>query len=262
MTEQPLSGGLANAGRVVRSGRYVLRPSGPHTPSVHALLRSVRDAGFDGAPEPVGVDDDGRERLVYIDGDVPISPYPAWSQSNRALISIVELVCRFHRAVAGFDADGHRWNEVLADPVGGTTICHNDVELSNVVFRNGEAVALLDLEFAAPGRPIYDLAQLARLCVPIEHEVDQERMGWRRADRAARLRLVADTAGLDAGGRADLVAAIDDAMDQVEAAARRRFGLGTEQATQLLAATGGIEKYDRRREWWARQADAVATAMA
>ncbi len=46
-------------------------------------------------------------------------------------------------------------------------MCHNDVEPSNVVFRDGIAVALLDFEFAALGRPVYDVAQLARLCVPI-----------------------------------------------------------------------------------------------
>jgi aminoglycoside phosphotransferase (APT) family kinase protein len=56
------------------------------------------------------------------------------------------------------------------------------------------AVALLDFEFAAPGRPVSDLAHL---CVPIYHEFDQARLGWRPADRPARLRLVADAYGLD-----------------------------------------------------------------
>ena len=50
-------------------------------------------------------------------------------------------------------------------------MCHNDVEPSNVVFRDGIAVALIDFEFGAPGRAAYDLAQLARLCVPIEDDV-------------------------------------------------------------------------------------------
>jgi hypothetical protein len=43
-----------------------------------------------------------------------------------------------------------------------------------------------------PGRSVYDLAQLARLCVPIDDDFDQARLGWRPADRPARLRLVAD----------------------------------------------------------------------
>jgi len=46
---------------------------------------------------------------------------------------------------------------------GARLVCHDHVELSNVVFRDGIAVALIDFEFAAPGRPVYDLAQPAHL---------------------------------------------------------------------------------------------------
>jgi hypothetical protein len=80
--EEDLDGGIANAGRVVRVGKHVLRPPTAHTRSVHAYLRAVRDAGFDGVPEPVGIDDDGRERLEFVEGDVPLGPYPDWSQSE------------------------------------------------------------------------------------------------------------------------------------------------------------------------------------
>jgi hypothetical protein len=66
MAEEPLEGGIANAGQVVRVGPHVLRPSTPHTASIHAFLRAVRRAGFEGAPLPVGVDEDGRERLEFI----------------------------------------------------------------------------------------------------------------------------------------------------------------------------------------------------
>jgi thiamine kinase-like enzyme len=116
----------------------------------------------------VGIDEDGRERLVFIDGEVPVAPYPDWSQSGAALASIARLLRGLHDAARGFDPRGLTWNDALADPAGGTLVCHNDVEPSNVVFRDGIAVALLDFEFAAPGRPVYDLAQLARLWVPID----------------------------------------------------------------------------------------------
>ena len=74
-----LVGGVANAGAVTRTaGGHVLRPSNPHSRSIHRFLASLRtEAGFDGAPAPVGVDDDGRERLVFVEGDVPVPPYPA-----------------------------------------------------------------------------------------------------------------------------------------------------------------------------------------
>lgn len=249
-SEQQLDGGIANAGRVVRVGPHVLRPSSPYSGSIHAFLRAVQDAGFEGAPTPVGIDEDGRERLVLIEGEVPVPPYPEWSQSDSALASVARLLRGLHDASLEFDAQGRSWNDGLADPAGGTLVCHNDVELSNVVFRDGVAVALLDFEFAAPGRAIYDLAQLARLCVPIEDDFDQERMGWLPADRPARLRVVADAYGLDRAGRAELLAAMNDALDRIEAAARRSLATGGPNAVARMRRAGGIEKFDRRRHWW------------
>lgn len=261
MTERPLDGGIANAGAVVRVGPHVLRPASRHTGSIHELLRTVRAADFDGAPQPIGVDRDGRERLEFIEGDVPLVPYPDWSQSDTALMSVARLLRRFHDATIGFDPAGLAWNETLADPRVGAIVCHNDVELSNVVFRDGIAVALIDFEFAAPGRPVYDLAQLARLCVPIEDDFDQDRIGWKPADRPPRLRLVADAYGLDHDGRATLLGAIDDALQQVEAAARRGHGKGDARAAKMLAKTGGFEKYERRREWWNRHQGDFSAAL-
>ena len=261
MVEQPLGGGIANAGQVVRAGQHVLRPSSPHTGSIHAFLRAVRDAGFEGAPFPVGIDEDGRERLVFIDGEVPVPPYPQWSQSDTALASIARLLRGLHDAAAGFDPAGLTWSDALADPAGGTVVCHNDVEPSNVVFRDGIGVALLDFEFAAPGRPVYDLAQLARLCVPIDDGFDQARLGWRPADRPARLRLVADAYGLDRDGRAELLAAINDAIDRIEVVARRSITAGDPNAVETLNRTGGIDKYDRRRRWWTDHHDGFAAAL-
>ena len=221
----------------------------------------MRDAGFTGVPTPVGIDEDGRERLLYVEGDVPVPPYPAWSRSDAALASVVTLLRGLHDAARRVRPRGRTWHDALADPAGGTLVCHNDVEFSNVVFRDGIAVAFLDFEFAAPGRPVYDLAQLARLCVPIEDDVDQARLGWRPADRPARLRLVADAYGLDRDGRADLLGVVDDALDRIEAAARRTVDAGDPEAMATLARTGGIEKYDRRRRWWAAHHDGFAAAL-
>jgi hypothetical protein len=141
MAEQPLEGGIANGGQVFRDGAHVLRPGGPHSASIHAFLRAVHRAGFDGAPIPVGIDEDGRERLVFIDGDVPLTPYPDWCQSDTALASIAALLRGLHDAASGFDPTDHTWDHSLADPAGGTVVCHNDLELSNIVFRDGVAVA-------------------------------------------------------------------------------------------------------------------------
>ena len=261
MPEQQLHGGITNVGQVVRVGPHVLRPSSPHSGSIHALLRAVRQAGFEGAPEPLGIDADGRERLVFIDGEVPVPPYPDWSQSDTALVSIATLLRGLHDAADGFDAQRLTWDASLADPAGGTLVCHNDVCPENVVFRDGIAVALLDFEFAAPGRPVYDLAQLARLCVPIEDEVDQARLGWQSADRPARLRLVADAYGLDRDGRTELLSAMNDAIDRLEAAVRHSVDAGEPNAVEMWNRTGGSERYDRRRRWWTDHSEQFAAAL-
>jgi aminoglycoside phosphotransferase (APT) family kinase protein len=261
VAEHPLEGGIAHAGEVVRADAHVLRPSSPHSSSIHAFLRAVRRAGFEGVPVPVVIEEDGRERLEFLEGEVPVAPYPDWSQSDTALASIARLLRGLHDAAHEFDPTGYTWNDTLADPAGGTLVCHNDVEPSNVVFRDGVAVALIDFEFAAPGRPVYDLAHLARLCVPIDDDFDQARLGWQPADRPARLRLVADAYGLDRDGRAKFLAAINDAIDRIETAVRRGVDGGVPNVVAMLKQTGGIEKYERRRRWWTANYDAFAAAL-
>ena len=68
--EVPLSGGRLTAG-VVRVGDTVRRPTGPHSPFVHRLLRHLDAVGFEAAPRLLGVDEQGREVLSFIDGWVP-----------------------------------------------------------------------------------------------------------------------------------------------------------------------------------------------
>ena len=248
--EIPLVGGVANAGAVVRVGDHVLRPSNPHTPSVHRFLRALRAAGFDGASSPLGVDPDGRERLHFIQGDVPVPPFPAWARSDDALVSVAELMARFHTASASFDATGGTWSQEMADPAGGSIVCHNDVCLENVVFRNGRAVGLLDFDFCAPGRPIHDLAQFARMCVPIDDDVNAPRLGWVDPDRPHRLRLVADAYGVGDGGRVELLEVLDDSMARAGEFVRRRVEAGDPNFIAMWNDMGGAERFERRRRWW------------
>ena len=261
MSEEQLAGGVANAGRVTRAGEYVLRPSGPQSRSVRDFLVSLRASGFAGAPLPAGMAEDGRERLVFIEGDVPLPPYPRWAQSDAALASVAALLCRFHRASRSFGPSGGTWSSELADPAGGDMVCHNDVCLENVVFRAGTAVALLDFDFAAPGRPVYDLARFAILCVPVDDEVSAARIGWQPAAKPARLRLAADSYGLDAAGRQQLIAVLDAMVESSGQFVRRRVEAGDSNFIAMWNEMGGIERFDRRRRWWAAQRRSFAAAL-
>jgi pimeloyl-ACP methyl ester carboxylesterase len=262
--EVVLQGGVANRGLVVRVGPHVLRPSNPHSQSVFAFLRHVRHAGFEGVPQPLGIDADGRERLEFIQGDAPAAPYPEWALADGALASIAALIARFHGAAAGFDGSGPglNWNEELADAQGGPIVCHNDICLENVVFRGGEAVGLLDFDFSAPGRPVSDLAQFARMCVPIDDEQSAALLGWDGPDKPSRLRLVCDSYGLDRSGREDLLEILDDAMAHSGEFVKRHAELGEPGFVMMWEWMGGQERWDRRRRWWAEDRPTFVGALA
>jgi hypothetical protein len=260
--EVELKGGVANAGAVTRIGPHVLRPSHRHSPQIHRFLVALRAAGFDGAPMPVGIDPDGRERLEFIDGEVAVPPFPPWVQSDEALAGIVRLMRRFHDASRTFDAAGLTWSSEMADPRGGPVICHNDVCLENVVFRAGDAVGLVDFDFAAPGRPVVDLAHCARMCVPIDDDVNAARQGWTDPDRPTRLRLVADVYGLDGGERRELVDTVGATIARGGAFVRRRVAAGDPNFTKMWNEMGGERRFDRRRQWWEEHRAVFVAALA
>ena len=240
---------------------HVLRPSTPHSPTVHAFLLALRSTGFHGASLPVGIEDDGRERLVYIEGDVAVPPFPAWAQSDDALASVTRLLGAFHAASATVGPVAGNWSHEMADPDGGPVICHNDVCLENVVFRDGEAIGLLDFDFAAPGRPLYDLAAFARMCVPVDDDVNAGRLGWGPVDRPARLRLVATTYGVDAPGCSELLDHLDRSMEGGGAFVLRRAEAGDPNFIRMLDDMGGMERYERRRRWWEANRSAFVAAL-
>lgn len=267
--ERPLAGGVANAGAVVRQGDHVLRPSNPHTDLIHRFLRCLHDRGFEGASPPVGVDADGRERLEFIDGDVALPPYPAWVQTDEALASIARLLRRCHDVARSIPMDPDAtWSDEMADreaaadpAMPGLVICHNDVCLENVVFRGGVAIGLLDWDFAAPGRPLYDLAQFARMCVPVDDPESAARLGWAPDDRPRRLRVVADAYGLDEAERATLLGVLDQSIAAGGAFVRRRVEAGDANFIRMWDEMGGATRFERRRRWWAEERDAFLAAL-
>jgi len=259
--EEVLHGGVANAGAVVRVGDHVRRPSNPHTESIHRYLGALHRAGFDGASMPVGIDPDRRERLGFIPGDVATPPYPAWAQTDEALGSIARLIRRLHDASVGLDLGATTWSDEMADPSGGEVMCHNDVCLENVVFRNGEAIALLDFDFAAPGRREFDLAAFARMCVPVDEPGATPGLGWVTVDRPARVRLVSDEYGLGATGRSTLLDCLSESIARGGEFVRRRVEAGEAAFIEMWESMGGQERFDRRRRWWDTHRNDFAAAL-
>ena len=263
-----LHGGIANAGAVVREGAHVLRPANPHTATIHHFLGFLRAEGFEAASEPIGVDPDGRERMAFIPGDVAVPPYPAWAESDMALATAAALVRRLHDVSASYVAPpGATWSSEMADPAAATAapadlvVCHNDVCLENLVYRDRVAVGLLDFDFAAPGRRLHDLATFARMNVPIDTDEDARLLG--RAgpfEPARRLRIVADAYGL-APDRHAFLDVLAGGVQRGGEFLQRRLDEGNEAFRAMVEATGGMAKFDRRRAWFADHRDELADAL-
>jgi aminoglycoside phosphotransferase (APT) family kinase protein len=255
--EIQLAGGVANAGAVVRIGDTVRRPLPSNHTTVHALFRHLRGAGFDGVPEPLGIDEFGREVLRYIPGDVPVPPYPTWSLTDDALMSVARLQRRFHDAVGGFvpprDAE---WSDELEDPLGGPVICHNDICPENVVFRGGEAIALLDFDYAAPGSEAWDLSCTIRMWAPLGDPafMDPERAGLAHLER---LRLFADAYGLPDADRPALVEGICTHLGFVQ----RHVEAGEIAFIEMWERGGGQERYDANVRWLDDHRGAMLAAL-
>ncbi len=204
--EIPLLGGIANQGQVFRVGDTVRRPQRTTSPAAHALLRHLADVGFDGVPRFLGVDPLGREVLTYIPGKAVTPPYPSWALTDQALVSVVRLLRRYHDAVSTFDPAAHQWPQPAPAAFRTGLVSHNDPNLDNVVFRDGQAVAFIDFDLASPGSPLWDAALAARLWVPLRDPLDVPEDLASKAGH--RLRLFADAYGLTRTDRTGMAAAV------------------------------------------------------
>ncbi|GIE28280.1 trifolitoxin immunity domain-containing protein [Actinoplanes italicus] len=191
MHEQTLSGG--NMGGAVRAGDTVRRPAGPWTPTIQRLLAHLRAHGVSEVPEPLGVDDAGRDVTSYLPGDVLDGDLPPWVWHDGILVAAARLLARLHAASAGFGTGGAVWRIPVHEPV--EVICHNDFAAYNMVFTGHDLTGVIDWDTASPGPRVWDLAYLAYRLVPLTDPANAETIRSGRTERARRLRLLCDTYG-------------------------------------------------------------------
>jgi hypothetical protein len=162
--EEVLAGGNMTA--VVRVGDTVRRTAGPWTPTIHALMRHVRAAGFKLIPEPLGLDERGREVISFLTGATATYPLPAFAWSDATLSAVARTLRAFHDATVGFTApaDG-RWQWPAHEPR--QVICHNDFAPYNLLFQDEQLTGVIDMDLASPGPRVWDMAYTAYRFVPL-----------------------------------------------------------------------------------------------
>ena len=207
--EIPLEGGRANVGRVVRIGDEVARPVYPQTETVEHFLRFLRSKSIDFVPEPLGNDSQGRQRLTFIEGRVPIAPHPAWAYDADLLADVARRQRQLHLAVVDYvpPADAV-WavsaGDYFPSDADGDLVCHNDLGLANTIVDMGQpaVTGFIDFDYCRPVNRLFDIAVTARHWVPfgsldMAQPLDLDRLG--------RFHRFCDAHELDASERSDVV---------------------------------------------------------
>lgn len=197
--EIPLAGGNVNT--VVRVGDTVRRGLTPNSATVHRLLRHLQDKGFAGSPRFLGLDEQNREILSFVEGETGIPP-SIW-QSDEAIIATASLLRRYHDATLDFTPqDNATWAYCYPEPARHEVICHNDFAPYNFVYADGIPIAVLDFDLAGPGPRLKDVAYAAYWLVPLSfNSADQVEFSTADVKQGSRrLRLFCDTYDIAADG--------------------------------------------------------------
>ena len=240
--EVALTGGNINTG-VVRAGNTVRRAMTPASPAVHRLLLHLAQKQYAGSPRFLGIDEQGREILSYVEGETGILD-SNW-RLDEALVAAAHLLRRYHDATVDFAAsDDLPWAYRYPDATRHEVICHNDFAPYNFVYRNGVPFAVIDFDLAGPGPRLRDVAYAAYWMVPLSFNSADQR-AFAEADMSVgsrRLQLFCATYGIDiTPALFDMIAEVLDHMGSKEAA-RRMVG---EAKAEHLQREGHLAHWQR-----------------
>jgi Ser/Thr protein kinase RdoA (MazF antagonist) len=261
--ELPLLGGDVTEG-VVRIGDTVRRPWAANFDLVHAVLDHLERIGFDGAPRFLGVDDQGRAVLSYIEGEVAGRPKPDWIADEDRLVSLARLLRSFADAMISFgfpDIEG----EVNPEPEGIPPqrpyefefIGHRDATHENTVFRDGKAYALIDFDLARPSTQMLEVQGALVYWAPLFDPQDRD-APLVEVDVARRCRLFADAFSLADADREILI-------EDLRYGTERSWHLMRDRARRLGGGwarmwSAGVGDVIRRRGSWLDRHGAQITA--
>jgi Phosphotransferase enzyme family len=261
---EPLTGGSETQG-IVRIGDTVRRPLRPFSLTVQAYLAHLRDAGFAGAPLPLGVDEQGREVLSFVPGEVHRHPLPPEAAGDDVLVALARLIRALHEASAGWvPPPGAVWGGTPVNSGRVTEraelVSHRDYATGNVVFRDGLPAALIDFDLAKPTTRLYDIANALWYWAPLRSGDPRDRApALADADIPHRFAVFADAYGLTARQRVELVPlAVDMARRYHE---ESRASARLDPVFRKQWEDGGKDVLPHAQAWVREMAPAIAARL-
>ena len=258
MDEVTLSGGRTVGAVLV--GDVVRKPASPATPAVHALLRYLAEAGFDGAPRALGYDGQGRQMLTYLRGETvgEHNPWPVWVFADAMLVQVGRWLRRVHELTARFvPPDDAAW--FVGGELGpGMVVGHQDAAPYNAVVDGDRLVGFCDWDIAGPTSPELDLGYSALMWVPLHPPgTGQPLDPGNGADHRRRLHLLLDAYGYT-GDRCIFGTAIPQRARRQAGVIRRMADAGDPASIALLFFAEQLERSAayveaRPAEFWTRE---------
>ena len=155
----------------IRRGSTVHRPARGNTEFTQRLLSHLEDSGAGWSPRALGFDEEGREVVTWIPGEV------ATSGEEVDMTELARIVRDLHDLTNGLVA-------------GFECVIHDDLQPRNTIVRERRPVGLIDWEQARPGRRVEDVANLCWSFAEPTPDGDREHV-------AQQWRSVVDAYGLD-----------------------------------------------------------------
>jgi hypothetical protein len=263
---EPLTGDGVTPG-IVRIGNTVRRPVRPFTATVQAYLAHLHRAGFEAAPVPLGFDDQGREVLSFVPGDVPRQPLPAATATDDVLVALARLIRALHAAAVGWTPPPDAvWGglpgaaSAAIPPVDGEPelVGHRDYCPGNVVFRDGLPAALIDFDLAKPTTRLYDIANALWWWAPLRHPRDRP-PAFAGLDIPHRVAVFADAYGMTRQQRQDLVPFLGRLAHRYHRTARA--AAAADPVFRRLWDQGAKDELPRAEAWLRQASPAIAARL-
>src|SRR5579859_7622629 len=209
--EHPLSGGRLTPG-IVRVGNTVRRPAKANAAFVHDLLLFLENQGFPFAPHFLGMDEQGRDILSYLEGEM--WPGSGSGLSDELLEQAAWAIRCSHDVTAGSRLS--QGQEIVA---------HHELGSHNTIFQDGHLVGFIDWDDAAPGTRLRDLANAVYNYVDVSHWANQA-----ASEQARRIGLMCIAYGWN-----DPVALLNDFEADLQQALRNHEQAGRAGAIKIFA---------------------------
>lgn len=204
---EPLQGGQ-QTDEILRIGDRVHRTNQPWSPAVRGLLDHLETKAPGVAPESFGLDDEGRDVISFVEGEVGHYPLTSSMRSNESLVELAQTIRRYHDATAELaNRLDLPWATVDPDPERREVICHNDLAPYNTIYQDGTPRVIFDFDHAGPGSRVRDISLAVYRFVPLSTDARCPTFGWPTPpDRPERLTRFLDAYGpLSTGGLIGMV---------------------------------------------------------